>query len=73
MSAADVISLISNVGFPVVLTVVLMGYIKTREEKHDQQLKEERQQHDQESKNMTEAINNNTLVLQRLIDKLGKE
>ena len=33
----------------------------------------EREDHKQEQKELTEAIANNTLVMQKLVDKLGRE
>lgn len=58
MDAQMVISAISTLGFPVVVAIALFW-------KMNQQDKD----HKEEMSHVTEAINNNTLALQRLVDK----
>ena len=53
------IELISKVGFPIGVCLILMWYIKTMIDNHREETKE-----------FTTAINKNTLVLQSLCDKL---
>lgn len=55
-----VTQLISAVGFPIACTCALF-YFWNRE----------REDHVSETKELKDAINNNTLVMQKLIDKLG--
>lgn len=62
MNAQDIITMISTLGFPIVCCVACFWYINKNGE-----------QHKQEMDKMSEAINNNTLVMQKLIDKLGSE
>lgn len=50
---------IATVGFPIVMCVMLLWYIKQQSETHKE-----------ESKMFTEALNKNTLALQKLCDKL---
>ena len=59
---ADIVTIITNVGFPIAICVMLMWYIRELTSKHQTETKE-----------FTEALNKNTLVLQRLCDKLGIE
>lgn len=59
---SEVITAISTVGFPIVMCL-LMWYMN---EKQDLR-------HKEEVDKMTEAVNNNTLALQKLMDELGKE
>lgn len=60
MEMIDVIDkFIQNVGFPIAC-VVAMFWMWNRE----------RQEHKAEAEKWTEAINNNTLIMQRLLDKL---
>lgn len=60
MELIDVIvKFIQNVGFPIAC-VVAMFWMWDRE----------RQEHKNEAEKWTEAINNNTLIMQRLLDKL---
>lgn len=55
-----VVTLLSNFGFPIVCCGILMWYIFKLQEAHKGEVDK-----------MTEAINSNTLVIQRLIDKIG--
>ena len=64
--------LISTVGFPIVCFLICGWYVKYREDKNDEKFDKLNSQHDDESKRMTEAVNNNTLALQKLTDKLGE-
>ena len=78
MSANEIVLLISNLGFPIVISILLFGYLKKREDTHDEERKaeaesrkQEEEQHKAEIDKLSEAVNNNTLVMQKLIDKLS--
>lgn len=63
METANVVmQLFSNLGVPVACLAVTF-YLWYRET----------EAHKEEMNKMTEALNNNTLVLQKLMDKLGSE
>lgn len=62
---------ISTVGFPIVCFLMCGWYVKYREDKNDEKVSKLNSQHDEESKRMTDAVNNNTIALQKLTDKLG--
>ena len=47
-------------------------YVKYREDKHSEELKETRDAHKSEMDEVTKAINNNTLALQHLTDFMQK-
>lgn len=80
----DVITIIQTVGFPIACAVAMFLMLQSEQKAH----KEESDKlsttisdlkitfsdaiHDQEN-NITQAINNNTLVIQKLLDKLDKE
>ena len=55
-----IINLFSNYAFPVVCVVVLFVMWYRETEKHEAEMDK-----------MTEALNNNTLAMQKLVDKLG--
>lgn len=59
MEISDIVTLITNVGFPIACTCALFYF-----------LNKEREQHRVEEAELKDAINNNTIVMQRLIDKL---
>lgn len=56
----NIVELLSQFGFPVAMCLLLFWYVTRKDE-----------QHKEEMDKMSEAINNNTLVMQKLIDKLG--
>lgn len=67
---ASILSAISTVGFPIVCCVVMFMYIKYVEDKHREELKEVNEQHKVEMAEITSAIHNNTVVMQKLTDVL---
>lgn len=82
-SVEMITSIISNLGFPIAMCVIL--FYSLNQERKDHRVSEEtinqsiielketfaQTIHGQQEK-MVEAINNNTLVMQRLVDKLDK-
>lgn len=58
----EIVQMISSVGFPIVMCVIMFKYT------YDLNT-----QHKEESEKFTEALNANTLVLQKLCDKIGVE
>lgn len=64
---------VSVVGFPIVMCLVFMYYVKYLTDKNAEQIDRLQSQHKQETTEMTKAIENNTLALTKLIDKLGGE
>lgn len=53
-------TLISTVGFPIVVCLICFWYINKQQE-----------QHKEETDKLAEALNNNTLVMQKLVDRLA--
>ena len=62
--------IISTVGFPIVCFIMCGYYVKYREDKNDDKFDKINTQHDEEMKQVVAALNNNTLALQKLTDKL---
>lgn len=60
MGVNDVVSIISTVGFPIAACVALFW-----------QSNQMQKQHKEEMDGVKEALNNNTLVVQKLVDKLS--
>ena len=56
----DTVTLISQLGFPIFVCIYLF-WDRTKE----------REEHRAETKALSDALNNNTLALQRLADKIG--
>lgn len=71
MDLNGVSDVISTVGFPIVCFLMCGWYVKYREDKNDEKFDKLNTQHDDESRRMIDALNNNTIALQKLTDKLG--
>lgn len=72
MDLNNISEVISTIGFPIVCFIMCGWYVKYREDKNDEKIDKLNTMHDDESKQMISAINNNTLALQKLTDKLGE-
>ena len=68
----EIVSVISAVGFPIVAALGCGFFVKWQYEQNMKQNEELRKEHKEEVSKMTEALNNNTIALQKLIDKLEK-
>ena len=58
----EILNFIQQVGFPIAACVALFWKMNEQDEAHSKEVKE-----------MTAAINNNTIVMQKLIDNIEKE
>lgn len=65
--------LIGSLGFPIFVSIILVYVIKIMFEKYATDIKALNDKHSEEIDKFTEALNKNTLVLQRLCTKLGDE
>lgn len=63
-------NLISSIGFPIVIALLMGWYIKYINDQHREETKELTNAHKSEMSDVVQAINNNTLVIQKLIDSL---
>lgn len=72
MDVQSLSDIISTVGFPIVCFIMCGWYVKYREDRNDEKIDKLNTMHDDESKQMVSALNNNTLALQKLTDKLGE-
>lgn len=61
MDANTITTLITSVGFPIVVCLTCFWYINKMQETHKAETHE-----------LSEALNNNTIVMQKLVDKLDK-
>lgn len=58
----DVTTIITTLGFPIALCLILLWYIKDLTEKHKE-----------ETDNFVKALNGNTMAIQKLADNLEKK
>ena len=69
MDVNSIVTIISSLGFPIVACVGMGWFVKYTTYLHNKDMKEERESHSAEVKQITEAIKNNTIVMERLIHK----
>lgn len=65
----EIITAISSLGFPIVACIGMGWYVKYQTDINTKEVKEMRNEHKQEIDKVTQSLNNNTLVIQKLIDK----
>ena len=56
----NIVSVISSVGFPITMALILLWYIYDSNNKHEEEIDK-----------MSAALNNNTIAITKLLDKLG--
>lgn len=62
MDVTEITQLISTLGFPIVCCIALFWKMNKQDENHKEEMSK-----------MTDALNNNTVALTKLSDKLGGE
>ncbi len=72
MTPNDIVQMVTTVGFPIAMCLILAWYVKTRDEAHTEQINRITEMHKEEARTMTEALQNNTLTVQKLVDILTK-
>ena len=72
MSMSDIVTIISSVGFPIVACLGLGWYVKYMTDSNNKEVAEMRKEHTDEIGKVTEALNNNTLAIQKLTDYILK-
>lgn len=70
MDVQVILTAISTVGFPIVCCIVMMWYVKYSTDKSREEISSLNTKHKEEMTEVTTAINNNTIALQKLCDKL---
>lgn len=70
---SDIATLITTVGFPIVACLFMGWYVKYQTDNYREEVKDMQKEHKEEITKVTEALQNNTLALQRLCDKLDKD
>lgn len=62
MEIEAITTLISNMGFPIACVIALFWY-----------LNKEREEHKAETQKLADAINNNTIVMEKILAKVGDD
>lgn len=72
MDYSGIAQIITSVGFPIVACLGMAWYVKYQADKNNEEVKEMRKEHQEEINKVTEALNNNTLAIQKLVDRVDK-
>lgn len=72
MDFQAILTAVTTVGFPIVCCIIMMWYVKYSSDKSREELANLNAKHKEEMTEVTSAINNNTLALQKLCDMLDK-
>lgn len=67
------VEIIGNYGFSIAMCCAMAWYVKYITDKHREELNNMNQLHKQEMGDITTAVNNNTLAIQRLVDLLNRK
>lgn len=70
MDINGIVAIISSVGFPIVACIGLGWYVKYQTDNNNKEVGEMRREHQEEIAKVTDALNNNTLALQKLCDRI---
>lgn len=73
MDANVIITMIGSLGFPIVACIFIAIFFSKTQDNYRADIKEMQMAHKTETDKMTEAINNNNLLLQRILDRLDEE
>lgn len=66
----QIVTYIGSLGFPIVACIILFRSMEKERETTAEQREADRKEHSAEMEKITDALNNNTLVMQKLIDAL---
>ncbi|MBO5870670.1 MAG: hypothetical protein J6Q89_07975 [Clostridia bacterium] len=73
MGINEILTAIATVGFPIVACCAMAFFFSRVNDNYRNDIKEINAQHKAEMDAMTQAINNNTMVIQRLVDRMDGE
>mgnify|MGYP006908797344 CR=1 FL=1 len=68
----DVVQIVSTLGFPIAMCIGACFFIKYLFDTFTKQQEEMRKEHREEVSKLQTSLDNNTLALQKLIDKIGE-
>lgn len=71
MDVNAILQAIGTLGFPIVCAISMGWYVKYMTDRNREDIDKLNEQHQQEMKEVTTALNNNTLALQKLSDVIG--
>lgn len=66
----EIVQLIANVGFPIACCLIMFYYVNKTQDSHKQEIEALTKEYKAEISELSTAINNNTSVMQSLINTL---
>ena len=72
MDVNVVLQAVGTLGFPIVCAVAMAWYVKYITDRNREDIDKLNEQHQQEMKEVTTALNNNTIALQKLSYVIGE-
>lgn len=70
MNVGELSQLISSIGFPIAMCVLMCYYIKYTQDNYRSDINDLNEKHKEESTKLVQAINNNTIVIKELSERL---
>ena len=71
MDMSLLVEVITTVGFPITICLILMYYVKYTTDSNKAEVEKITDRHHEEMKEVTKAIENNTLAITKLVERLG--
>lgn len=69
----EIIQIIQSLGFPIACVIALFAMWQSEVKSHDEEMEKMRTTLEEQSKSTTKALENNTVVLTRILERLGVE
>lgn len=69
---SDIVQIIQSLGFPIACVVAMFCMWQSEVHAHDSEMEKMRTTLETQSKATTEALNNNTVILNRILERLGE-
>ena len=67
------VQVITSLGFPIFACLAMGYFIKQQIDQYRSDIKDLQKEHREEIAKVTEALNNNTIALQKLVDKIDNK
>lgn len=68
----DISTLLGQYAFPIVACIAMAWYIKDQSKQNREQIDKLSERHKEEMKDVTTAVNNNTMAIQKLADLIDR-
>lgn len=68
-----VLQMITSVGFPIVACIFMGWYVKYQTDNYRNEVRDMQKEHKDEISKLSEVLQNNTLAIQKLCDKLEED